>query len=435
MDAAALGSASLTNKEFSSAITHYTRALSQNPQAVDYYIKRSTAYTRVAPPEHTRALSDAETAVVLANKRGKRESIGQAQLRRGIALFGLGRWTDAGACFGWAKKLMPKESTLLIWEKKVEGKIGKLDSEGEKGNTTVKEYPDVDIDSLSKKEKKALEKNDNTTKNGSGEKTMGEENNPMSEEKRPEGVQTPASKIRHEWYQTLDTVVVTLFAKGVPKDRSTVDIQARSLAISFPLLTGSDFDFSLDPLFSKIDHSSSTYKVMSTKVELILKKATPGQKWQSLESTEPIIDPDRNDSNGVSSQEAMQAVMSGSKPVTNSTTAPAYPTSSKTGPKDWDKLATDLTTKPKKVRKNENPEAPDHESEAEDTMLDDDESDPVNGFFKKLYANADPDTKRAMMKSYQESNGTSLSTNWGDVGKGKVETSPPEGMVAKKWGE
>ena len=64
---------------------------------------------------------------------------------------------------------------------------------------------------------------------------------------------------------------------------------------------------------------------------------------------------------------------------------------------------------------------------------DDDGNDPVDGFFKKLYAGADADTRRAMMKSYQESNGTALSTNWDEVGKGKVETSPPEGMEAKNW--
>jgi len=47
--------------------------------------------------------------------------------------------------------------------------------------------------------------------------------------------------------------------------------------------------------------------------------------------------------------------------------------------------------------------------------------DPVDGFFKKLYAGADDDTRRAMIKSFTESNGTSLSTNWGEVGKGKVQ--------------
>lgn len=87
--------------------------------------------------------------------------------------------------------------------------------------------------------------------------------------------------------------------------------------------------------------------------------------------------------------------------------APVYPTSSKTGPKNWDKLMGDEE--------------------------DEKDGDNVDHFFKQLYKDADPDTKRAMMKSYQESNGTSLSTNWADVGSKKFETSPPDGMIAKKW--
>jgi len=54
-------------------------------------------------------------------------------------------------------------------------------------------------------------------------------------------------------------------------------------------------------------------------------------------------------------------------------------------------------------------------------------------FFQKLYKDADPDTRRAMMKSYQESNGTALSTSWGEVASKKFETTPPDGMEAKKW--
>ncbi|MCJ1259354.1 hypothetical protein MMC24_007191 [Lignoscripta atroalba] len=439
MDAAALGATALLNKDFSSAISHYTRALTQNHQAVDYYIKRSTAYTRLSPPNHSLALSDAEIAVVLAHKRGKRELIAQGQLRRGIALFGLERWADARQCFEWVKKLMPKESSLAIWEKKVEGKMGSLESGDERLKVVVKELPDVDVDRLGKKENKVPEKVGETGKEQVPEKKEGEGNEKsISEEKRPEGVQTPASKIRHEWYQTPDTVVVTLFAKGIPKDKATIDIQAQSIAISFPLPTGSDFEFSLEPLFGKLDHSSSTHKIMSTKVEFILKKGTPGQKWPSLEGTEPIIAPDEDNPKGSEDANIKRAIL---HPKTTSipSSGPAYPTSSKTGPKNWDKLAADLTKKPKKTTSN-GPEGDNQNPDAEEdddgtTLIDDDDGDPVNGFFQKLYAGADPDTRRAMMKSYQESNGTALSTNWGEVGKGKVETSPPEGMVARKWGE
>ena len=58
----------------------------------------------------------------------------------------------------------------------------------------------------------------------------------------------------------------------------------------------------------------------------------------------------------------------------------------------------------------------------------------VNGFFQQLFANADEDTKRAMMKSYVESGGTALSTNWDEVKKEKVPVKPPQGSEWKQWG-
>ena len=40
---------------------------------------------------------------------------------------------------------------------------------------------------------------------------------------------------------------------------------------------------------------------------------------------------------------------------------------------------------------------------------------------------------RAMNKSYAESGGTVLSTNWDEIGKEKTPVKPPEGMEFKKW--
>lgn len=56
----------------------------------------------------------------------------------------------------------------------------------------------------------------------------------------------------------------------------------------------------------------------------------------------------------------------------------------------------------------------------------------LNALFQQIYNDADPDTKRAMMKSFTESNGTCLSTNWAEIGNKKTEVKPPEGMIAKK---
>lgn len=62
-----------------------------------------------------------------------------------------------------------------------------------------------------------------------------------------------------------------------------------------------------------------------------------------------------------------------------------------------------------------------------------DHGDPLNNFFKKIFSQGDEDQRRAMMKSFVESNGTVLSTNWSEVGAKKVECSPPESMEVKKW--
>ncbi|KAH8835292.1 SGS-domain-containing protein [Flagelloscypha sp. PMI_526] len=58
----------------------------------------------------------------------------------------------------------------------------------------------------------------------------------------------------------------------------------------------------------------------------------------------------------------------------------------------------------------------------------------LNSFFQKIYGDADDDTKRAMLKSYTESGGTTLSTNWGEVGRDKVTVKPPQGSEWKTWG-
>lgn len=205
------------------------------------------------------------------------------------------------------------------------------------------------------------------------------------------------------------------------------------------MFTGSDYNLTFDPLFAPVDVAQSTYEVKSTKIEIKLKKRTPGQKWSTLEG---VTGPGREKDAATPVDGASRASMNTS--ATNTVAqAPSYPTSSKTGPKDWDKLADELTKKRTKKESNEHKNTEgaaggEDQAVAEeetDDFDDDDEGDPVNGFFKKLYKGADPDTQRAMMKSYQESNGTALSTNWAEVGKGKVETSPPEGMVAKKWDE
>lgn len=87
--------------------------------------------------------------------------------------------------------------------------------------------------------------------------------------------------------------------------------------------------------------------------------------------------------------------------------------------KNWDGITSEILSAEKPITPDQDPNAGGDAT--------------VNEFFQKLFANADEDTKRAMMKSYSESGGTTLSTNWDEVGKGKVEVKPPEGSEWKKW--
>ncbi|CAN1300527.1 Protein SGT1 homolog A [Linum perenne] len=146
-------------------------------------------------------------------------------------------------------------------------------------------------------------------------------------------------------------------------------------------------------LFAKVVPANCSYQVLSTKVEIRLAKVE-AIHWTSLEYTNNAgVAPLRN------------------MPTTASQ-RPAYPSSKSRG-KDWDKLEA-------LVKKEE-----------KDEKLEGDAG--LNKFFREIYQNADEDMRRAMSKSFVESSGTVLSTDWKDVGSKKIEGSAPNGMEMKKW--
>ncbi|KAK4944383.1 Cochaperone protein [Elasticomyces elasticus] len=451
MEQAAQGATALKASDYAGALSAYTRALIEHPLSPDYLTQRSVAFTRLKPPRHELALKDAEYAVLSAHKRAKREKIQAAQQRRAIALCGLGRYADAKFVLTSIEKWISKDAKSKapkmewdMWMARIEAKLKKLpESEQE---ATIKEYPDFDLPS----EKDMLDQlkpqlsadgryifpEDIVSKSPEPSSTTNaraiDGQTSMNGDAKSTSSSTPSTsaalpKIRHEWYQNAQSINLTIYAKGVAKDNADIEIHDDSIYISFPHPSNpaSNFTFSADPLFALIDPTQSTSSIMSTKVELTLKKAQAGQKWHNLEGT-TSLKPTTADTTSAAPDAAKAPV-----PSTVTETAPSYPTSSRTGPKNWDKLADDLhaQTKPKKKKsdkpkpESETKSSPDvsEDEVPEDVDSDFESGDAVDGFFKKLYAGADDDTRRAMMKSYYESNGTALSTNWSEVGKGPVE--------------
>lgn len=413
---AAKGQEAITNRDYEVAVVQYTAAL-KTANSPLWLINRSTAYQRLG--KHELALADADNAVIIATQRARRELMATAQFRRAVALHGLKRYGDARLCLTWCRKLNEKEKGLGIWQAKVASDYERAEKEGHSNAIAciVKETPDPVIE-ISSDDK------DNTQ--------VGEPaDEPKSAPITMAPSQTPKEKIRHEWYQSNAKVTIMIFAKGIPKDKTEVVIEEGSVSLMYILLlyvtannsqlevrfpTGNSgaYDYTVTPLFSKIDPTSSEFRITPQKIEINLHKAVPGLKWGDLEGTEAIT-------SSISNTDSKPIIPAAVLNMEQSK-VPSYPTSSRTGPKNWDSLASAALKAEKK----------DGSLGGDD---DDDDGDPMGGFFKKLYKDADPDTRRAMIKSYQESNGTALSTNWADVKKGPVETQPPEGLVAKKWGE
>ncbi|NXN37634.1 SGT1 protein, partial [Rhinoptilus africanus] len=193
---------------------------------------------------------------------------------------------------------------------------------------------------------------------------------------------------RYDWYQTESQVIVTIMIKNAQKDDVSVRFSEKEMNASVRLPSGEDYNLKLVLLHSIVPEQS-TFKVLSTKVEIKMKKPE-AVRWEKLEGQ-------------------------GESPKLKQFTPDTqhlYPSSSHYT-RNWDKLVVEI----KEEEKNEKLEG--------DAAL--------NKLFQQIYSDGTDEVKRAMNKSFMESGGTVLSTNWSDVGKRKVEVNPPDDMEWKKF--
>lgn len=175
--------------------------------------------------------------------------------------------------------------------------------------------------------------------------------------------------IKKDWYQSENRVIIAILGKHLSQEECSVKFEKDELTIQAKFATGQPYALNLK-LSKNIVPDRSSFRLLPSKLEVLLAK-TEAERWDVLEKTVVQV--------------------------------PEIPTSQR----NWDKVVNEMTK--------------------------DDEDSDVNTLFRKIYSDGSDEVRKAMNKSFMESGGTVLSTNWKDVGKDKVEIKPPEGMEWKKW--
>ncbi|TLS25950.1 hypothetical protein PpBr36_07765 [Pyricularia pennisetigena] len=434
---------------YADAIPHLTKAIAVTMSPI-WLLARAEAYTKESQFE--RALVDAEHAYNIAAARQHSQRLEQmleAQYRRGVALFRLGRYADADACLLWAVRLGSGASA-----REEDPVLAKVDDNGfynctveqaekekpvspEKGNVNQADLTksrkwvrahsmrQVCLSNLARLPSDATERKLTVARTPNPPALVDGEYDPDgskdTSEKEAGGRQGPATadtaataakpqQLRVDFFQNSANVTISIFCKGVDKKTFRAEVKNSRTIVLHNMPKEGDTPVTLS-LAYEIEPGTIKQFVGSVKVELTLVKAQPGEKWKTwgtmADSSDPPSISQPKESVSVLSEPDVEDVPPKPEPIPDwvlQNKPPPYPTSSKSGPKDWEKLGDD-----------------------------DEEPQDVNHFFEKLYKGATPEARRAMMKSYTESNGTELSMDWSDVANRRVEVHPPEGVDVKNW--
>lgn len=343
------------------------------------------------------AAADGSAAVNLQPKNSK------AHARKGIALFNLEDYEAAKQSFADALQLDKDNKELQTWIGKCNDQLGSnVENCGAGVAEKVEDVPQKFSNKASEEalQPEATVQTSNPPTCVAKPTTSADSSMPVpaDSEMQPlhEQPQAPAAppKPRFDWYQTETHVVVTLMIKKSKKENVNVDYGEKTLSVTVKLPSGSEFVLDLDLSHTIVPAQCKTV-IMSTKIELKMKKAE-AIRWSSLEAEDEIQPkpPTKNDK-------------SSDLPDVHK-----YPSSRHVG-KDWDKVAAQIA------------------KEEKDEKLEGDAA--LNQLFQQIYGDGSEEVRKAMNKSFVESGGTVLSTNWDEVKRGHVDCKPPDGMEWKTW--
>lgn len=380
----------LIDEEFSLAVDSYSSALASDANLSNFaplFAHRAAAYLRLK--KFTQALQDCKTALTLD------PSLESVYLRKGIACFELEEFEVAKKAFETGKAMRQKVTPSLSIAS-YERWIRKCDAELD--------------ESVLAPTSSSIASTSAATSN------VGVAANPTtstSTAAAPAPLPATPKATAYQYYQTPTTVTIDVLAKNVDpaNARISFDKQYLKVEINHPS-TGIDEVVIDKQLFGEIIVEKCRYEVRKAKIEIVLAKAESGP-WDTLDSSglkatsekKIVVGGGGGGSGGgiANTANASGDIASGSRPK-------AYASH-----KDWDAVEHEIT-KELEAEKPEGEEA-------------------LQKLFRDIYAKADPETRRAMNKSFQTSGGTVLSTNWNEVKEKdyEKEKQAPKGMEWRSW--
>jgi hypothetical protein len=189
-----------------------------------------------------------------------------------------------------------------------------------------------------------------------------------------------------DWHQSTSHVIISILVKNLDPNQTHIVFTNSEMLEGILVDTNDCIHLISFELFNTIDPTQSSFNITSMKIEISLTKSTPGMNWSSLNKlaspTKPIPIPITTTT---TTNTTLPVPVSTT--TTTTTSKPPNPYASK---KDWNKIAKEVETE--------------EEKPTGDAAL--------HALFQQIYRDADEDTRRAMVKSYQTSGGTVLTTNW-----------------------
>jgi suppressor of G2 allele of SKP1 len=414
---------------YSSAIDAYTEVICltddrassdtpQSPDATDRLTLRFLALSHrcaahMALSQHKAAYNDAKEALSLidmnrydfaptgsGSRTGKKlryEQVAQGHDRAAASIMALNETKAAEMARGyWENALtlaaMGENEELA---ERYQNCLAVLSSSGIVGKKESDENPIVE-----EVEKPIVEVVEKTNESNSVVKADSNKPKPVSKS-APSASTTADQTPKYQYYQDATWMKIQIIEPNLTAETCSVSITANFITVSVKK-SGSTFTVIHGDLSEAVVPEKCRTLYKEEKVLIKLKKVEEGEWYSLLDDKKKKTAP--QPTAGDKGEEK-----------TEETTKPKSMPRPYASHKDWDAIDRDL----KAAEEAEKPEG----------------EEALNTLFKQIYANANEDTRRAMVKSMQTSGGTVLSTNWDEVKEADYEKErvAPKGMEWKNY--